>query len=133
MGNARGRYNAISLSRAFILDFQLHFVCKVIKEAPRQTLHTEMNNSFFYTDSEMNAQRMWIHALKTTSHCQRLQVHGVEKVVHWLLYSENSQVRQQPFAPCCIYFVFYFNSVALTVWVIRVWRCRTIGQRFPRL
>jgi len=57
VGNGRGRSNVISLSRVFTLDFQLHFVCKVMKEAPRQTLHTdsEMNNSFLYTDSEMNA------------------------------------------------------------------------------
>lgn len=81
MGNGRGRCNAISLSTVFTLDFQLHFVCKVIKEAPPRTLNKEMNNSFFYTDSEMNAQRMWVHSLETTTHCQRVQVHGDENVV----------------------------------------------------
>lgn len=90
MGNGRGRYNAISLSRAFTLDFQLHFVCKVIKEAPRRTLNTEMNDSFFCTDSEMHARRKWVHSLETITHCQRLQVHGDENVVLGLLYKENS-------------------------------------------
>jgi hypothetical protein len=90
VGNGRGRCNAISLSRAFTLDFQLHFACKVIKEAPRHTLNTEMNNSFFYKGSEMNAQRMWVHSLETTTHCQRLQVHGDENVILGPLYKENS-------------------------------------------
>jgi hypothetical protein len=90
VGNGRGRCNAISLSRAFTLDFQLHFDCKVIKEAPRYTLNTEMNNSFFYTDSEMNAQQMWVQSLETTTHFQRLQVHGDENVILGPFYKENS-------------------------------------------
>lgn len=49
-----------------------------------------MNNSFFYTDSEVNVQRMWVHSLGTTTHCQRLHVHGDENVVLGPLYKENS-------------------------------------------
>jgi hypothetical protein len=42
-GECVGGGNAIGLSRAFGLDFQLHFVCQVIKEASRRRQNTEMN------------------------------------------------------------------------------------------